>query len=692
MKISKLLLGVLVAALAMPAMAAIPTFTGDVEVDFTGSGVLLIEDPDGDVGMPPTPPGTTGWDLDDLRLTYDSVGDTMYIGLNTVAILGDADGDGDPSVTSSYLAGLGGTDVADLGSSETAAVYFDLDQDGNYDVIAGISGVTNYSGFSVNEFTGAFFPPFNFGTTLPSNTGTISANPSSSSPDLEFSILNWSTLPNHDGDLGFNVGAFLGSLEDAGIGEDFLVYSHITSTVVGITAEPIDAGTVDLIVTEQNDGDVPLTDVAVVVDDGTTDIALLDETNVTSGDGGVLGVLEVGETWTWSYTTVSALENITVGTGKTFTATGTGTDPADFEVTYPDDPDEQSSVTVIPQPEIDVEKTVDCEEALDGYPVTYTITIKNTGPVAVTPTLVDDDHLGDLTADFIAECGVLDVGEECTKVYGPITLPTSPNPFVNEVEFKAVDDQAQYAGPVTDTAEVLFLTADFTVEKVCLTDPVPEGEDAEFEITITNTGDVDLVIITDESELPGPTSLVVGQPIVLNVFREVTDGDVYNGINVLAYMPDDTEICYDPEDFPIGKSDNDTCTVAGDTFCSFTQGYWGNAGGTKCGGKTTTELLTAAFASAPGGVIIVGSGGNTITFEKPQDVLDGLPAGSKPRALSGAYTYSTLPGNMKHKKTGAIRNVLVGQVVALQLNLLVSDSCLGDDSGDLGAWVLYRTL
>jgi len=214
----------------MPVLAQPPVFTGNVETDFTGAGVLIIPDPIGDVGLPINAPlGTiSGWDIKDLRLYYYAAGDTMYVGINVGAnastILGDADGNGDPGGTSAWLATNGGTDLADLGSSETAAVFFDLDSDGTYDVIAGISGSVDYSGFSVNIFAGSFFPPYNFGTSLPGNTGSKSSNPNASEPDLEFTITNWSTLPQQDGDSVFCVGAFLGSLEDDGIGEDFLYY------------------------------------------------------------------------------------------------------------------------------------------------------------------------------------------------------------------------------------------------------------------------------------------------------------------------------------------------------------------------------------------------------------------------------------------------------------------------------------
>ena len=51
MRIPKLLvLATVVVALAIPAVAATPTFTGEVEDDFTGPGIVTVLDGQFDVG------------------------------------------------------------------------------------------------------------------------------------------------------------------------------------------------------------------------------------------------------------------------------------------------------------------------------------------------------------------------------------------------------------------------------------------------------------------------------------------------------------------------------------------------------------------------------------------------------------------------------------------------------------------
>ena len=229
----------------VPTLAQ-PPLNGNVETDFTGPDVVIFSDGVGDVGLPAQAPlGTvSGWDMKDLRICYNATTDTMYIGINvgnnSSTILGDADGDGNPGGTSAWLGGLGGTDVPNLGLLEAATVYFDLNEDGTWDVIAGISATGNYSSFSVNSVTYPFQPAYSFGSPLTGHIGAISSNPDGAHPDLEFTITGWSTLPGQDRSAAFCGGVFLGSYADAGIGEDSLNYCYGVEPPVGGIAFPVD--------------------------------------------------------------------------------------------------------------------------------------------------------------------------------------------------------------------------------------------------------------------------------------------------------------------------------------------------------------------------------------------------------------------------------------------------------------------
>lgn len=124
-----------------------------------------------------------------------------------------------------------------------------------------------------------------------------------------------------------------------------------------------------------------------------------------------------------------------------------------------------------------------------------------------------------------------------------------------------------------------------------------------------------------------------------------------------------------------------TVEECGGTFCSFTQGFWGNAGGKACDGTKTKDLIAACVP------VVVGLPGHSITLGDAQCIIDLLPANGKPAVLPpGDFTCATIPASLKTKQ-GRFNNVLIGQVVALTLNLCVSEGCV-EESGILADWVL----
>ena len=102
--------------------------------------------------------------------------------------------------------------------------------------------------------------------------------------------------------------------------------------------ETAPGGNVILTITEENTGNCDLTSPYVDLQP----LALtLNKASIyyVSGDAGTIGVLDVGETWTWSVQT-------TISTTTTFTATGHGIDSLGNDVTYPEYQDEQAEATV----------------------------------------------------------------------------------------------------------------------------------------------------------------------------------------------------------------------------------------------------------------------------------------------------------------------------------------------------------
>jgi hypothetical protein len=114
----------------------------------------------------------------------------------------------------------------------------------------------------------------------------------------------------------------------------------------------------------------------------------------------------------------------------------------------------------------------------------------------------------------------------------------------------------------------------------------------------------------------------------------------------------------------------------GDTYCTFTQGFWGNANG-KFDGWTTEEWLDEYFGDV--GSLTIGGATNSMTLSDTDCLLARMPAGGKPRCLEGLGNVDddcpSNPTNPLKKwlkgKAGRYNNVLMGQVIALTLNMWV---------------------
>ena len=204
-----------------------------------------------------------------------------------------------------------------------------------------------------------------------------------------------------------------------------------------------------------------------------------------------------------------------------------------------------------------------------GDTIANTITITNTSNDANLIILsVVDSLVGDLN-----DCdGLLETGEQCVIDYNYIVAANDPNTLTNEVNVIA---QVQGLSNILNEiamCQVELVHPDFTVEKECLTNPVT-GDTAQFRITLTNTGDVDLVIESDEDELAGPLDLVFGQQIVIDVNRPVPGGatDVNNTINVTATLPSEFDL-----DNELIKSSSATCPVEILDVNGCTPGFWKN--------------------------------------------------------------------------------------------------------------------
>lgn len=238
------------------APAAQIKFTGNVENDFAiqPGNSLVVDFPfpqtPGSTDLPQSNPGDvaipswmstqgrqTGLNIKDLRLHFDRVSDTVYVGVNFFGIAGDIDGDGNPGGTDPQAAQRGGVDQPNLSGRESIVVGFDLNNDRQTDVVAGIpvqktgSGVDN---FRVSKYVNnGLILPYGFGDDLTSNNGGLAFNPSADHPDFEFTIKNFSKLPEFNPlSDSFGVTAYAGSLDAIIIGEDMVQYTAVSPQVI----------------------------------------------------------------------------------------------------------------------------------------------------------------------------------------------------------------------------------------------------------------------------------------------------------------------------------------------------------------------------------------------------------------------------------------------------------------------------
>ncbi|WP_143473229.1 T9SS type A sorting domain-containing protein [Flavilitoribacter nigricans] len=126
------------------------------------------------------------------------------------------------------------------------------------------------------------------------------------------------------------------------------------------------------------------------------------------------------------------------------------------------------------------------------------------------------------------------------------------------------------------------------------------------------------------------------------------------------------------------------------TFCSLTQGGWGNAGGKypwEAGGKaTTTEIITALMDSY-GDIIIGDTLANVMRITDPECVLALLPGGGPPAMLPAGNVTASTANNCRPfsgaatADNGRLTNILAAQTIALQLNIWYGRKVHGNDLG-----------
>lgn len=321
------------------------------------------------------------------------------------------------------------------------------------------------------------------------------------------------------------------------------------STDVGISVdkETVYAGEeVEWTVKEWNNGDVPLTNPHVVLNDeeqDTNDPAEYIYKLVAppdSGDTNDDGILDPGETWEWKVL-------MTVDADVEVWAFGHGLDPVGDDIDYLFDPDEKDSVSVdVINPATTVSISADPETIYSGDEVTWTVSEKNTGDVALTDPYVnlntaEDDSAGLAKLEKASPAydggdanddGVLDPDE--TWVWKVKTNPTADVEvwaFGHGIDPLQTDIDYQFDPNEKDSASVKVINPSTKMTSTALDPGVfYAGDDVTVQFHEKNDGDVALTDVYADIELDG--EWVAKKAMVGDLAPNITWGFDYTVENV----------------------------------------------------------------------------------------------------------------------------------------------------------------
>ncbi len=243
-------------------------FTGNVATDFPATqqpGVVVFNSSNTpNIQHPIIPPNlqpyisTSGFDISEIRVSYDSTTDTMSVGFNQPpsgnpgqpgsVIAGDADNNGTAGTVNPAVeaAAPGFTDFYQLGGSDEMAAFLNFTGTNIPQVVAGYSpnapAPTPTNPAPIKDYQVAQAIPNisnpagipSFGGILANYIGNVYLVQTPAHPNLEFSIVHFSQLYQLETGHAMTpnsvvgVGAFAGSLDDIGISDAFFPMSTFT--------------------------------------------------------------------------------------------------------------------------------------------------------------------------------------------------------------------------------------------------------------------------------------------------------------------------------------------------------------------------------------------------------------------------------------------------------------------------------
>lgn len=228
------------------ARSDVINFTGNVANDFPAStGTTVIPGAPGSVAEASyiiQNGWTSGFLVESLRLSYNQATDTLYVGVQTYSIAGDADGNPNPNGPDPQLKAAGGVNLPGFGGDKSLTIAFanvsSTGGVGNTAFVAGIpankavADTSNPGGFTVATYnnTGNGLA-YSYGTILKNHVGALETTPTASAPNFEFALTNFSTIPGFNPANGFYVSLFMGSQSAIVVGKEALDWSKLPGTI-----------------------------------------------------------------------------------------------------------------------------------------------------------------------------------------------------------------------------------------------------------------------------------------------------------------------------------------------------------------------------------------------------------------------------------------------------------------------------
>ncbi|WP_172448528.1 DUF7507 domain-containing protein [Caulobacter mirabilis] len=353
-----------------------------------------------------------------------------------------------------------------------------------------------------------------------------------------------------------------------------------------------------------------------------------------TGDGGVVGTLDVGETWTYTTTYSVTQAEIDAGTDRTNTISVVSTQTST--------PATGTAVTRIQRsPAITIDKTVDRSSIAAPGALNYTITVRNSGNVALTGVAVSDTlpdgGAGTLTGPTGGggAPGVLDVGETWTYTTS-FNVSQARIDAGTSLTNLASATSTQTPTAVTDTAVTTVTAAPaLTVRKTVDRPTISAPGLLSYTITVSNTGNVSLTGVTPTDTLPnGSTGALTGPTGDAGVAGTLDVGETWTYTTTYSVTQAEIDAGTDRTN-TVGVTTTQTPTPATGTAVTRIQ---------RSPAITIDKTVDQASISAPGALaytIVVRNTGNVaLTGVTLSDTLPDGTAG----ALSGPTGDGGAPG------------------------------------------------